>query len=305
MLRPRARPIVDGVDGREVDRIDDLGVIELRKRFCGDSLARQWPAGARSLVLRPQAASATKPQRLGDADRCSPFIGSRGADCGSTSPARRARGRSATATISTSMSRSITIRRMMASCWKSFWPNTATSGRMAPNSLATTVVTPRKCPGRPRLPATSASRPGSTWVWKPVGIHRGRGRRVHRVDAGGSARFDVVVDRSRVAVEVVAAVELQRVDEDRHDDDVASSAGLLDQRQVAGVQRTHRRHAADSTPLGASLPGSTRASSRGSRQISMERAFSGSCGRRRATCRREPRGRTPRWPRSPAVRRLA
>jgi hypothetical protein len=39
------------------------------------------------------------------------------------------------------------MRRMMASCWKSFSPNSAQWGRTAANSLVTTVVTPSKWPG--------------------------------------------------------------------------------------------------------------------------------------------------------------
>src|SRR3569623_2034024 len=40
------------------------------------------------------------------------------------------------------------IRRITASCCQSFSPNTARSGRTWLNSLATTVATPSKCPGR-------------------------------------------------------------------------------------------------------------------------------------------------------------
>ena len=61
------------------------------------------------------------------------------------------------------------MRRMTVSCWKSFSPNTATSGRQAPKSFVTTVVTPRKWPGRIAPSMTSASAPGSTWVSKPGG----------------------------------------------------------------------------------------------------------------------------------------
>ena len=50
--------------------------------------------------------------------------------------------------ISTGMHSSSTMRRMTASCWKSFSPNTATSGSTMWNSFATTVLTPSKWPGR-------------------------------------------------------------------------------------------------------------------------------------------------------------
>src|SRR5690606_41629620 len=49
-------------------------------------------------------------------------------------------------------------------------------------------------------------------------------------------------------------VELQRVDEDRHDDDVASPAGSFDEGQVPLVEVTHRGHEpAGSLPDGACL----------------------------------------------------
>src|SRR5690606_41263925 len=49
-------------------------------------------------------------------------------------------------------------------------------------------------------------------------------------------------------------VELQRVDEDRHDDDVASPAGSLDEGQVPRVEVTHRGpEPAGSLPDGACL----------------------------------------------------
>ena len=44
--------------------------------------------------------------------------------------------------------RSRTMRRMIAACWASFWPNTARSGSAALKSFETTVVTPSKWIGR-------------------------------------------------------------------------------------------------------------------------------------------------------------
>ncbi len=40
------------------------------------------------------------------------------------------------------------MRRMMASCCQSFWPNTAVRGMASWNSFMTTVHTPRKWVGR-------------------------------------------------------------------------------------------------------------------------------------------------------------
>ena len=51
------------------------------------------------------------------------------------------------------------MRSMIRSCWPSFSPNTAMSAWTMLNSLATTVQTPRKCPGRdaPHKPRDSFS----------------------------------------------------------------------------------------------------------------------------------------------------
>src|SRR5262245_16425533 len=74
-----------------------------------------------------------------------------------------------TPTISMPKSRSAVMRRMTASCWKSFSPNTATCGRTAWKSLVTTVVTPRKCPGRAAPQSGALSRSTSTCDWNPSG----------------------------------------------------------------------------------------------------------------------------------------
>lgn len=50
--------------------------------------------------------------------------------------------------ISTGTSRSRTMRRMTASCWKSFSPKTAAWHPVRRKSLRTTVQTPSKWPGR-------------------------------------------------------------------------------------------------------------------------------------------------------------
>ena len=61
------------------------------------------------------------------------------------------------------------MRRTITSCWKSLRPNTATCGTVAASSFVTTVVTPRKCPGRIGPSRRSANAPGSTCVWNPGG----------------------------------------------------------------------------------------------------------------------------------------
>ncbi len=62
----------------------------------------------------------------------------------------------------TDSERSATIRSMTFSCWKSFWPKTARSGWTRLNSLATTVATPSKCPGR--CAPSSVSVITGTWM---------------------------------------------------------------------------------------------------------------------------------------------
>ena len=94
------------------------------------------------------------------------------------------------------------------------------------NSLVTTVgdaVEVARAGRRP--PSVSASAPIGTVVWNPAGYIDRRGGRVDRVDAVLARRPRVGVDRARVVLEVVRPVELQRVDEDRHDDAVGDGAG--------------------------------------------------------------------------------
>ena len=55
---------------------------------------------------------------------------------------------------------------------------------------------------------------------EPNRVHRRRRRRVHEVDARRPACREVVVDRGRVVREIGCLAELQRVDENRHDDGV-------------------------------------------------------------------------------------
>src|SRR5579872_27175 len=72
-------------------------------------------------------------------------------------------------TIRTSKSRSRTILRTMAACAASFWPKTARSGCTMLNSLATTVVTPRKWPERERPSSLSLNPSTVTQVEVPGG----------------------------------------------------------------------------------------------------------------------------------------
>lgn len=85
------------------------------------------------------------------------------------------------------------------------------------------------------------------------GVARGvQGRRheeqVHtRLFAEGGVALGV----SRVAVEVLARTELQRIDENADHKLIAERAGEVHQRGVPGVQEAHGRHEADPTALAA------------------------------------------------------
>lgn len=61
------------------------------------------------------------------------------------------------------------MRRTMASCWKSFSPNSAKCGNVAVNSFVTTVATPSKCPGRDAPSIVSVNPATWTLVAKPSG----------------------------------------------------------------------------------------------------------------------------------------
>src|SRR5580692_4128443 len=73
------------------------------------------------------------------------------------------------ATISAGKFRSRTMRRTIATCAASFCPKKAASGSTMWNSLATTVVTPRKCPGRERPSSLSLKPSTVTQVTAPAG----------------------------------------------------------------------------------------------------------------------------------------
>ena len=77
---------------------------------------------------------------------------------------------------------------------------------------------------------------------RAVGVHRLSRRREHSLDALRFQLLYVLGERTRVGVQVLARRELQRVDEDAHHHRVAQRLCLLDQSEVALMQRPHRRH---------------------------------------------------------------
>ena len=82
---------------------------------------------------------------------------------------------------------------------------------------------------------------------EPWRVHRCGGGSEDRSNPCALAHGDVVVDRTWVAVEVGRLVELEWIDEDRHDDVVCPVCGVGDQRCVAGMQRAHRGNETDAS----------------------------------------------------------
>jgi hypothetical protein len=76
---------------------------------------------------------------------------------------------------------------------------------------------------------------------KPVRIHRRRRRDEDSVDSFGVAGAQVVVERPGVVIEVALFTELERVDEDRHDDGISELPGGANQLEMTAVERSHRR----------------------------------------------------------------
>ena len=80
---------------------------------------------------------------------------------------------------------------------------------------------------------------------KPGRVRRARIRRVHQIDAALAAQLEVSFERARIAREVFARSELERVDEDARDDVRRRAARPFDQREVPCVDRAHGRHERD------------------------------------------------------------
>ena len=118
-----------------------------------------------------------------------------------------------------------TVRRT-ASCWASFCPYRATSGRTRLTTLVHTSATPAKCVGRVLPSRTRAMGPGSIVTVAGVGVHvLGRGC-PHEVCPHRLERVHVRVQGARIGVEVLAGRELRRVDEDRDDHVIGQFAGF-------------------------------------------------------------------------------
>jgi len=75
--------------------------------------------------------------------------------------------------------------------------------------------------------------------------------RKHPIHAAASTQLEVGLEDARISVEVVGALELQRVHKDGAHNDVGAAAGLVEQGGVTVVQGAHRGHKPNRGPLGA------------------------------------------------------
>ena len=133
------------------------------------------------------------------------------------------------------------MRRTRRICCASFSPKTATCGCTRLMTLSTTVSTPSKWPGRVTPSRTLPSSAGrDAHPRHPAGIHLVTLRREDHLHPHARQERDVRVERPRVRLVVLAGAELERVDEDRHDDLVGELACGAHQLEVPLVERPHR-----------------------------------------------------------------
>ncbi len=89
-------------------------------------------------------------------------------------------------------------------------------------------------------------RTGHHMSLEPGRIHRAVVGREHQVHPSLCAERDVGIEGAWVAIEVFGGAELKWVHEHgHHPEGRAPRGGVVDQRQMAGVQRAHRGHHAD------------------------------------------------------------
>src|SRR5258708_15296082 len=86
-------------------------------------------------------------------------------------------------------------------------------------------------------------------------VHLGHRRVEEDVHAGGLEPATIFVEGARIARQILAGAELQRVDEDAGDDPVARPSSRRDQAEVAGMKGSHGWNEAHANPLPAPGPG--------------------------------------------------
>ena len=113
------------------------------------------------------------------------------------------------------------MRRSTATCAASFWPKNALSGATMWKSFATTVATPRKCPGRDAPSRRLADAFHLDEGVAPRRIHLLGLRSEDQRDAFGLQQRAVLLKGAWIFREVLVGAELRRVDEDGRRDHVA------------------------------------------------------------------------------------
>ena len=86
---------------------------------------------------------------------------------------------------------------------------------------------------------------------RPWRIHQLGPRLVDRVHLTLTQQSRVAIRIARIASEVLARPELDRVHENADDHDIVLASRELDQTQVPGMQGAHRRHEPNRSALGA------------------------------------------------------
>ena len=129
-------------------------------------------------------------------------------------------------------------------------PKNAAHGPVIANSFVTTVATPSKWVGR-AAPQRSAVSPSTCTVVSggPLGYISATDGANTTSTPSRLALREVAGEVAGIAVEIFARAELQRVDEDRDDDEIAGVAGRAHERPVTLVQEAHRRHEPDPSAL--------------------------------------------------------
>ncbi len=224
----------DGADGLQVFRVHDLGVIDARQGGRGQFGVQNGAQGV-GVAFAGSRAGGGEQERAAQDGGLGAFVG------GEVDVARTEREAVGSRTVSAGRIsrgkfRSRTMRRMMASCWKSFWPNTAAFGRTRLNNFATTVHTPTEMP-RPRSAAQAAGEQRFVHRDRRArGVHARRVRVEHDVHAAFPAPREVGAQRARVFGEVFLRPKLQRVDENAHHHPPFlphRPAGVIDEREVS------------------------------------------------------------------------
>ena len=88
----------------------------------------------------------------------------------------------------------------------------------------------------------------------PIGVEVAVAWHDHEISPCRAQRREVCLQDTWVVRQVRAVVELRRVDEDADQRQIVLRAAPLDQRQMPGVQRPHRRHEAQRLPSLRLLP---------------------------------------------------